>query len=167
MRQAIIWTSDDIDSLPTHVCVSWTQWVKFCNDVYGGMFLVIIYIFQKPFFVDVLFLKIEKNVIITRGQLWPSGIVLARTVCLSVGASVCEPWACSRDITCDLKLVPLPAVLPSSDETCNVDQSGNKCYLRPIQFRITKFGPEVQEYLDLDPYCFGGESPWPSRSSLT
>ena len=37
----------------------------------------------------------------------------------------------------------------------------------PIQARITKFGPEVQNTLVKIPKDLGGNWPWPSRSSLT
>ena len=37
----------------------------------------------------------------------------------------------------------------------------------PIQARITKFGPEVQNTLVKIPIVLGGKWPWPSRSNLT
>ena len=37
----------------------------------------------------------------------------------------------------------------------------------PIQARITKFGPEVQNTLVKIPVVLGGDWPWPSRSNLT
>ena len=36
----------------------------------------------------------------------------------------------------------------------------------PIQARITKFGPEVQNSLINIPYVLGGNWPWPSRSNF-
>ena len=37
----------------------------------------------------------------------------------------------------------------------------------PIQARITKFGPEVQNTLVKIPIVLGGNWPWPSRSNMT
>ena len=37
----------------------------------------------------------------------------------------------------------------------------------PIQARITKFGPEVQNTLVKIPVALGGNWPWPSRSNMT
>ena len=76
----------------------------------------------------------------TRGQFWPSGIVVA-CVCLSVCVSVCvcvrQPWACP-------------------------------CHKSPrVQARTTKFGQKVQNNLVKVPIVFGGDCPWPSRSNLT
>ena len=78
----------------------------------------------------------------TRGQFWPSGIVVACVcvcvcVCLSVCPYVCQSLACPRD------------------------NSG------PVQARIAKFGPKMQKTLVKVPIVLGGNWPWPSRSNLT
>ena len=78
--------------------------------------------------------------IITRGQFWPSGIVVT-CVCLSVCVSVCvcvrQPRACPRHKS------------------------------RRVQARTTKFGQKVQNNLVKVPIVLGGDWPWPSRSNLT
>ena len=74
----------------------------------------------------------------TRGQLWPSGIVVA-CVCLCVCACVC---------------VRQSSVCPDDN-------------LSPAQATITKFGPEVQNTLIKIPIVFGVQQPWPSRSNWT
>ena len=75
---------------------------------------------------------------VTRGQFWPSGIVVA-CVCLSVCVSVCvcvrQPRACPRHKS------------------------------RRVQARTTKFGQKVQNNLVKVPIVLGGD--WPSRSNLT
>ena len=80
------------------------------------------------------------TLIFTRGQFWPSGIVVA-CVCLSVCVSVCvcvrQPRACPR-------------------------------HKSPrFQARTTKFGQKVQNNLVKVPIVFGGNWPWLSRSNLT
>ena len=82
----------------------------------------------------------SKSLLFTRGQFWPSGIVVA-CVCLSVCVSVCvcvrQPWACP-------------------------------CHKSPrVQARTTKFGQKVQNNLVKVPIVFGGDCRWPSRSNLT
>ena len=65
----------------------------------------------------------------TRGQFWPSGIVVACVcvcVCLSVCLYVCQSLACPRD------------------------NSG------PVQARIAKFGPKMQKTLVKVPIVLGG-----------
>ena len=81
---------------------------------------------------------------ITRGQFWPSGIVVACVcvcvcvcVCLSVCLSVCQSLACPRD------------------------NSG------PVEARIAKFWPKMQKTLVKVPIVLRGNWPWPSRSNLT
>ena len=75
--------------------------------------------------------------IFTRGQFWPSGIVVACVcVCTCVCQSVCQSLACPRD------------------------NSG------PVQARITKFGPKMQKTLVKVPIVLGGNWPWPSRSKV-
>ena len=84
--------------------------------------------------------KITFSTIFTRGQLWPSGIVVA-CVCLCVCVYVCvcvrQSWVCPSD------------------------------NLPPVQGRITKFGPHVQNNLVKIPILLGVHWPWPSRSNLT
>ena len=78
--------------------------------------------------------------IFTRGQFWPSGIVIA-CVCVCVRVcvchSVCQSLACPRD------------------------------NLGPVQARIAKFGPKMQNTLVKVPIVLRGNWPWPSRSNLT
>ena len=78
--------------------------------------------------------------IFTRGQFWPSGIVVA-CVCVCVCVCVClcvrQSWAC-----------------PSDNSST-------------VQARITKFGPEKQNTLVKIPIVFWGNWLWPSRSNLT
>ena len=76
----------------------------------------------------------------TRGQFWPSGIVVA-CVCLSVCVSVC---VCVRQ----------PRACPRHKST-------------RVQARTTKFGKKVQNNLVKVPIVLGGDWPWPSRSNLT
>ena len=80
------------------------------------------------------------RVFITRGQLWPSGIVVA-CVCLCVCVYVC---VCVRQ----------SSVCPDDN-------------LSPAQATITKCGPEVQNTLIKIPIVFGVHWPWPSRSNWT
>ena len=75
---------------------------------------------------------------ITRGQFWPSVIVIA-CVC----GSVC------------------PCVCVYQSRACPHDNSS------PIQARNTKFGPEMQNTLVWVPIVFGDDRPWSSRSNLT
>ena len=72
----------------------------------------------------------------TRGQFWPSGIVIA-CVCGSVCVCVYQSRACPDDNS------------------------------SPIQARITKFGPEMQNTLVWIPIVLGDDRPWSSRSNLT
>ena len=76
-----------------------------------------------------LFVAIFWETIFTRGQFWPSGIVVACVcvcVCLSVCPSVCQSLACPRR------------------------NSG------PVQARIAKFGPKMQKTLVKIPIVLGG-----------
>ena len=93
---------------------------------------------------DIFFTKFQTLSFFTRGQFWPSGIVVACVcvcvcvcVCLSVCLSVCQSLACPGD------------------------NSG------PVQARIAKFGPKMQKTLVKVPIVLGGNWPWPSRSNLT
>ena len=76
--------------------------------------------------------------VFTRGQLWPSGIVIA-CVCLCVCMCVC---------------VRQSSVCPDDN-------------LSPAQDTITKIGPEVQNILVKIPIVFGVHWPWPSRPNWT
>ena len=72
----------------------------------------------------------EVGSVFTRGQFWPPGIVVA-------------------------------PVRPSvRHKVCPRDNSS------PVQARITKFGPKMQNTLVKVPIVFGGNQPWPSRSNL-
>ena len=74
--------------------------------------------------------------IFTRGQFWPSGIVIA-CVCVSVRVSVCvyQSLACPHDNS------------------------------SAVYARITKCGWETQNTLVKMPIIFRGDWPWPSRSN--
>ena len=77
--------------------------------------------------------------VFTRGQFWPSGIVIACvcvSVCPCVRVCVCKSRACPHDNS------PL------------------------VQARITKFGTKVQKTLVKVPVVLGDDGPWPSRSNL-
>ena len=77
--------------------------------------------------------------IFTRGQFWPSGIVVPASVCLCVFVRVCarQPRACPRHKS------------------------------SRIQARTTKFGQKVQNNLVKVPIVLGGDWLWPPRSNLT
>ena len=75
---------------------------------------------------------------VTRGQFWPSGIVIT-CVCGSVCVCMCV----------------------YQSRACPLDNSS------PSQARITKFGPEMQNTLVWVPIVFGDDRPWSSRSNLT
>ena len=83
-------------------------------------------------------LGIKPPVLFTRGQSWHLGIVVA---CVSVSPCICvsvlQPWFCL-------------------------------CYnLWPIQARITKFGPEMQNTLVKITIVFRGDWLWPTRPNLS
>ena len=124
------------------------------------------------------------DIIFTRGQFWPSGIVIAPvrpSVTKFVHAITHHPF----------KLGP-----PNLDQRCKTPWlrsllfwGGNQPWpsrsnsrskskftpfwacphhnLSPIKARIIKFGPEVQNTLVKIPIVLGGNWPWPSRSNLT
>ena len=128
---------------------------------------------------------INNNDIFTRGQFWPSGIVVA---CVCVCLSVCVNQLLVRAITrdpfklgspnldrrCKKTLVKVPIVLggnwpwPSrSNLTSNTEftpfwacPDHNSL---PIQARITKFGPEVENSLVKVPIVLGGNWPRPFK----
>ena len=72
--------------------------------------------------------------IFTRGQFWPSGIVIA---CVCGSVCVYQSRACPHENS------------------------------SPIQARITKFGPEMQNTLVWVPIVFEDDRPWSSRSNWT
>ena len=74
----------------------------------------------------------------TRGQFWPSGIVVACVcVCVCVCLSVCQSLVCPRN------------------------NSG------PVQAKIIKLGPKMQNTLVKIPIFLWTDRPWTSRSNLT
>ena len=75
-----------------------------------------------------------KQTIFTRGQFWPSGIVIA---CVCGSVCVYQSRACPHDNS------------------------------SPIQTRITKFGPKMQNTLVWVPIVLGDDRPWSSRSNST
>ena len=77
---------------------------------------------------------------ITRGQFWPSGIVLA-CVCVSV--------------------CPCVLVCVYQSQACPHDNSPL------VRARIIKFGTKVQKTLVKVPIVFGDDQSWPSRLDLT
>ena len=81
---------------------------------------------------------LSRGLIFTRGQFWPSGIVIA-CVCGSVCVCMCV----------------------YQSRACPLDNSSAS------QARITKFGPEMQNTLVWVPIVFGDDRPWSSRSNLT
>ena len=131
--------------------------------------------------------------IFTQGQFWPSGIVIA-CVCVCVRVcvcqSVCQSLACPRDNSGPVQariakfgpkmqktLVKVPIVLggnwpwPSRSNLTSKSEFTNfwACpdhNSSPIQVRITKFGPEVENSLVKVPIILGGNWPWTSRSNL-
>ena len=139
--------------------------------------------------------KYSCTLIFTRGQFWPSGIVIACVcvcvrVCVCVCQSVCQSLACPRDNSGPVQarvakfgpklkktLVKVPIVLggnwpwPSRSNLTSKSEFTNFWAYpdhnsSPIQVRITKFGPEVQNSLVKVPIILGGNWPWPSRSNL-
>ena len=128
--------------------------------------------------------------IFTRGQFWPSGIVVA-CVCVCVSVCVCVNHLLVRAITQD----PFKLGSPNLDQRCKRPWLrslliwGGQLTLTsrsnltskseftqfwacpdhnslPIQARITKFGPEVENSLVKVPIVLGGNWPRPSRSNL-
>ena len=160
----------------------------------------------------------------TRGQFWPSGIVIA-CVCVCVRVCVCQSLACPRDNLGPVQariaklgpkmqkiLVKVPIVFfvffwgvgvgvgwgwgwgggwggggwggggvgwgvggnwPWPSRSILTSKSKFTSFWAcpdhnssPIQVRITKFGPEVENSLVKVPIILGGNWPWPSRSNL-
>ena len=123
--------------------------------------------------------------IFTRGQFWPSGIVVA-PVRPSVRHQVC-PRDNSSPVQARITkfapkmqntLVKVPVVLGGNQPWPSRSNLRSKSKFTPfwvcphhnsspIQARITKFGPEVHNTLVKIPIVLGGNWPWPSRSNLT
>ena len=133
-------------STKKHRC-KWGIFFKFCTQVCFGvpsinLLFVWSYLIKyahNSIISDFSIFGIHR-VIFTRGQFWPSGIVVACVcvcVCVCVCPYVCQSLACPRD------------------------NSG------PVQTRIAKFGPKMQKTLVKVPIVLGGNWPWPSRSNLT
>ena len=125
------------------------------------------------------------HIIFTRGQFWPSGIVVA-PVRPSVRHQVCQ-----RDNSSPVQaritkfrpkmqhtLFKVPIVLGGNQAWPSRSNLRSKSkltpfwvcphhYSSPIQARITKFGPEVQNILVKIPIVLGGNWRWPSGSNLT
>ena len=134
----------------------------------------------------------QQSVILTRGQFWPSGIVVA-CVCLCVRLSVrvCGNHLLVRAITRD----PFKLWSPNLDQRCKRPCLGPYCFggqltltfkvkfnlkvriypiwacphhnSLPIGARITQFGPDVKNCLVKISFVLGGNWPWPSGSTLT
>ena len=137
---------------------------------------------------------LSAQMIFTRSQLWPSGIVVA-CVCLCVcdRLSVCvrQPRACLRHISSRIEarttkfgqkmqnnLVEDPIVLEADwpwPSRSKLTWKAKFTLLRtcprrnspPIQARTTKFGQKLQTNLPMVPVGLGGYWPWPSWSNLT
>ena len=131
------------------------------------------------------------NVFLPEASFWPSGIVVACVcVCVCVCLSVCQSLACPRDNSAPVQariakcgpkmqktLVKVPIVfegnwpwpsrsnLTSKSEFTQFWACPDHNSL-PIQARITKFGPEVENCLVKVPIVLGGNWPRPSRSNL-
>ena len=129
-------------------------------------------------------------IIFTRGQFWPSGIVVA-CVCVCVCLSVCQSLACLRDNSGPIQaritkfgpkmqktLVKVSIVLwtdrpwPSRSNLTWKSKftpfwASSQHNPPPIHFGITKFGPEVQNTLVKIFNVLAGNWPWPSRSNMT
>ena len=121
----------------------------------------------------------------TWGQFWPSGIVVA-PVRPSVRHQVC-PRHNSAPVQARITkfgpkmqntLVKVPIVLGGNQPWPSRSNLRSKSKFTPfwacphhnsspIQARITKFRPEVQNTLVKIPIILGGNWPWPSRSNLT
>ena len=133
-------------STKKHRC-KWRIFFKFCTQVCLGvpsinLLFVLSYLIKYAhncIISDFNIFGIHR-VIFTRGQFWPSGIVVAcvcLSVCVSVFVCVRQPRACPRHKS------------------------------RRVQARTTKFGQKVQNNLVKVPIVLGGDWPWPSRSNLT
>ena len=123
------------------------------------------------------FFKFEVS-IFTRGQFWPSGIVVV-CVCVCVCLCVCQSLACPRDNSGPVQatitkfgpkmqktLVKIPIVLWTNRPWPSRSDLTWKSKFTPfwacphhnsplIQARITKFGPEVQNTLVKTPIVLG------------
>ena len=156
-----------------------TQWLALEGSLgLGGIFKELG--FQNHFTFDLVF---------TRGQFWPSGIVIA-CVCVCVRVCVCQSLACPSDNLGPVQagiakfgpkmqktLVKVPIVFggnwpwPSRSNLTSKSEFTSFWAFQghnssPIQVRITKFGPEVENSVVKVPIILGGNWPWPSRSNL-
>ena len=110
-----------------------------------------------------------------------------RCLRLCLCQSVCQSLACPHDISRPVQaritkfgpkvqnnLVKVPIVLWSDRPWPSKSNLRSKskftpfwacahCNSSPIQARVTKFGPEVQNTAVKIPIVWGGDSPWPSR----
>ena len=141
--------------------------------------------------------------IFTRGQFWPSGIVIA-CLCVCVRVCVCVSLCVNHLLVRAITWDPFKPGSPNLDLRCKRPwlRSLLFCFFfffffggggnwpwpsrsnltskseftpfwacpdhnsSPIQVRITKFGPEVENSLVKVPIILGGNWPWPSRSNL-
>ena len=124
-------------------CTAEMSWAEYVSGLVTGwtslkIRVCFIVLCRIPFIA--LLRLVKPPDVFTRGQFWPSGIVVA-CVCLSVWVSVCvcvrQPRACPRHKS------------------------------RRVQARTTKFGQKVQNNLVKVPIVLGGDWHWPSRSNLT
>ena len=129
--------------------------------------------------------------VFTRGQFWPSGIVVA-CVCVCVSVCMCVNHLLVRAITRD----PFKLWSPNLDQRCkrpwlrslfwggvgnwpwpsrsNLTSKSEFTQFwacpdhnsQPIQARITKYGPEVENSLVKVPIVLDGNWPRPSRSNF-
>ena len=97
--------------------------------------------YRGKFCISLIIRSWDKKIsIFTRGQFWPSGIVVA-CVCVCMCVCVCL-YVCQSRV-------------------CPCDNSS------PVQARITKFGAQMQNTLVKVPIVLWGDRPWSSRSNLT
>ena len=89
----------------------------------------------RSWFYDFCFPGALICMMFTQSQFWPSGIVVA-CVCVCVCQSVRQSLVCPRDNS------------------------------RPVQPRIAKFGPKVQNNLVKVAIVLWSNRPWPSRSNI-
>ena len=124
-----------------------------------------------------------KTLIFTRGQFWPPGIVVAcvrpsvrHQVCPRDNSSPVEARITKFRPKMQNTVVKVLLVLGGNQPSRPNLRSKSKFTpfwacphhnSSPIQARITKFGPEVQNTLVKIPIVLGGNWPWPSRSDWT
>ena len=118
--------------------VCFSKHIRWCQVAKTWQWHCLIQFWSQHSIQMIFIRKVILQLLFTRGQFWPSGIVVACVcVCVSVCLCVCQSFACPRD------------------------NSG------PVQARIAKFGPKMQKTLVKVPIVLGGNWPWPSRSNLT